>query len=314
MGTALVIASALAGVALLVLADRFLLAPRALLTAEDVVTSTGRPVTLVATVERDLLAFWDPPIAGAEVTFHAVDDAGRRTLGTARTNATGTATLALPAFDAPARLRGVATLAGPLPAFEAPFVVDALAPDRDVFVIDIDRTIARVGPLQQALRDNAKIRPMTGAADAIRALAPRYATVLLTARDHIFRAKTLEWLRDNGFPETPLLMRRGKRYWQQKAEPHKRERLQELSGGVRLAVGVGDLPADARVYREHGMRAFIIGGATSDGAKTVRDWKAILDDLSAAPPAPPSSASPPPPPTTAPSQSGTPGTGSPAPP
>lgn len=308
MATAIVVGAALLGCALLVLADRLLLSPRALLVVEDVVTAPGRPIMLRASVERDIVLFWDPPIADVDVTFHAVETGGRRALGAARTDARGIATLAIPPFDAPARLLGVATLTASHPAFDAPFIVEALAPDRDVFVVDIDRTLAAVGPIMAALKDNAKIAPLAGAADGLRALAARYATILLTARDHIFRGKTLDWLRDNRFPDMPLLMRRGRRYWQQTPEDHKRERLAELASVVRLAAGVGDLPADALVYRERGMRSYLIGRATSDGAVTVRDWKSLLDDLTKAGLLPSASAAAPPPPPAAPSQSGTPDT------
>ncbi len=281
--TWIVLGSALALCLALILAERLLLTPRAILTVEDVVTSPGRPVRLRAHVERDILPFWDPPVAGVDVLFG--------TAGAAKTDASGNAELVLPAADAPGRARHEVSIRGRLPADPAPLVVDILAPDAPVFVIDIDGTVARCSAYGQAVRENRKIRAIAGAADGVKALARRFAVVFLTARDHTFRAKTLEWLRDNGFPEAPVLLRR-LRYFKQSAEAHKRARLSELAPDVRLAAGVGDLRADAAVYKERGMRAYVLGRAAAEGAVTVADWPALLAEVERAATA--SSSAPPP--------------------
>jgi hypothetical protein len=275
--TFLVFGAVLAACALLVLVDRFVLSPSALVTPEDVVAPEGRPLTLQATVERDILPLWDPPLAGVDVTFRSEG----RILGVARTDERGVARLTLPAPAGPGRMRVVADIAGPLAAPEAPFLVDTLPPDREVAVVDIDGTVADVHPRWQGLRDNRKIHPLAGAVESVRALSERFAVVFLTARDHIFRAKTRDWLREHGFPDAPVLMRRGKRYWNQSSESHKRERLSELA--VPLRIGVGDAPGDAAAYAGSGMRAYLLGGARFAGAFSVQGWREIMDDLAKAP-------------------------------
>ncbi|MBI2933064.1 MAG: hypothetical protein HYY16_15580 [Planctomycetes bacterium] len=267
---------------LLLLADRLVLTPRARLTVDDVVTKAGQPIRLRALVERDILPFLDPPLPAKEVVFHLVESSGRRAVGSARTNANGIAEIARPPAESHGRSRYVATLQDSLKADDAELIVDVLSPETPVLVIDIDRTIADASSIGQALRENRRIRAVAGAPEALRTLASRFALVFLTARDHVFRAKTIEWLQSNGFPEAPVLLR-GKRYWRQKAEDYKRERLAQMAAHVTLTAGVGDLPADARVYRERSMRAYLIGRAKADGAITLHDWNAILEDLRQSP-------------------------------
>jgi hypothetical protein len=268
--TWIVLGTCLAGCLLLVLAERLLLNPRALVTVEDAITAVGKPIVLRVQVERDILPFWDPPLPGVEVTFAGA--------GTAKTGADGRAELVLPAADAPGHRRYATTIAGPLAPEPADLLVDVVAADMPVVVIDIDLTVANATPLGQAMKENRQIRPIAGAVEGVKALAARFAVVFLTARDHVFRFRTIEWLQENGFPDAPVLLRR-RRIWRQSAADHKRERLGELVPVVRLAVGIGDLAADAAVYRERGMRAYILGRATADGAVTVRDWRALLEDL-----------------------------------
>ncbi len=278
-GSLLVMGAALAVCLLLVLADRLMLAPTVLVSVEDVVTTPGKPISLRACAEREILPFCDPLLAGVGLKLHVIEAGVRREIASAVTGADGLAHFPLGATGAPARARYVVTVAPPHRGLDAPIVVDVIEPDARVFVIDIDGTIARTSAFMQAVRENARIRPLKDAPDCVQRLARTFVIVYLTARDHIFRAKTLEWLIVKGFPEAPLLLRR-KRFWTQKAVDHKRERLAEMAAQVKLTAGVGDLATDALVYKERGMRAYIIGRGTIDGATTARDWSALLEAVS----------------------------------
>lgn len=266
--TLLIIASVAAVCVLLVVAERLLLSPRALVTPEDVITAPGLPISVRVLVERRILPFWDPPLRDAEVVLEG--ETGR---SSARTNARGVAEFGLPAAEA-GRHRYVARLAAPIEGDPAPLLVEVVPPDRPVLVADIDGTLANVHQVVHAFRDNAAIRPHEGAAATLTALQTRYSILYLTARDHIFRAKTLDWLRANGFPEAPVLVRR-RRFWSQSAARHKRERLAELASRVPLAAGIGDLPADIAVYRERQMKAFLIGRRTAEGAVRIESWREL---------------------------------------
>jgi hypothetical protein len=153
-----------------------------------------------------------------------------------------------------------------------------------VLVTDIDHTIADVSPFGFIVKANGVVRTMPGARDALTELARRMSIVYLSARDHIFVPKTRGWLQMNGFPEGPLYLRAGTRFWSCRSGRHKLGRLAALRAGWKdIRAGVGDVPSDLRAYAAHGIPPILIGPRTlaglPDGAVWARSWSEILERL-----------------------------------
>jgi hypothetical protein len=124
------------------------------------------------------------------------------------------------------------------------------------------------------------VRPLPGAREALVSLSSRFEILYLTARDHVFRTKTRAWLRENRFPEAPIYLRRGTRFWTCRSGRHKRGRLGELRPAFpRIAAGVGDARSDLTAYASHGIPAIQIGPKAlrglPEGAVWARDWAEI---------------------------------------
>ncbi len=254
-------------------ADRLWLNPARLLTAEDLLALPGRPLTLVARLERDLLPFLDPAIAGAEIAFRL----GEQVLGVARTDALGFAR-----FEAgPAPGPGLHVYTVTCGEAREELVVKVIEPGTPVLVLDLDETISAPSSVRFWLSDVRRVRPLAGSERVLPGLVARRACVYLTARDHSLLAKSRAWLRLRGLPTGPLLIRRNR--WPEQAEEHKTARLLELAKEHRLWAGVGDKLSDMRAYRARGMKAYLMRptGAveTPEGAVRVTSWADLADLL-----------------------------------
>jgi phosphatidate phosphatase APP1 len=248
------------------------LSASALVTAWDVLAVAGECATLELEVERLRCAFWDPPLEGADVEVEG--------LGSATTDARGRAELPLGplgpgTYRYRVRLRSTRWEASPAEA-----LVCAVPRETPVFVTDIDRTIADISPLGFILLGNDLVRPMPGAPEALREIARRFQVVYLTARDHVFAAKTRDWLRRRGFPESPLYLRKGTRFWDTSPRDHKIARLGELRARFpRLRWGVGDVRGDLEAYAAHGIEGILLsprGRPVAAPGRVARSWTEIL--------------------------------------
>jgi hypothetical protein len=126
------------------------------------------------------------------------------------------------------------------------------------------------------------VRPLLGSREALDELSQSMQILYLTARDHIFSRKTKLWLRAAEFPEAPVYLRKGTRFWSASPQEHKIERLKEVRARFpNIRWGVGDKPGDVAAYIAHGIRPILIAparplGVTED-VPCLADWKAILE-------------------------------------
>ncbi len=222
----------------------------ALITPRDLLSIPDETVTLEAEMERPVCLFIDPPIADAEIEAEG--------LGRGTTDGGGLARIEagrLPEGSRRFRLRATGERWS-APEVEA--LVCVARRDAPVFVTDIDQTLADVSSLGFAFRSNESVRPLDGAVEAMVEIARRMTVVYLTARDHIFTAKTRDWLDRRGFPEGPLYLRRV-RFWAASPADHKRARLEELRARfTNIRWGVGDLPGDVEAYSSRGVSPILL--------------------------------------------------------
>jgi len=240
-----------------------------MITPYDLLLPSGEPATLDVEVERRWLTFVDPPVADAEIEVEGV--------GRARTGPDGIASFPLGALPVGTHHFKVRTNRKPPEAIVR--VVDREAP---ILVVDIDKTIADVTPQGFIFRKVQNVRPMVGSREALDELSKSMQILFLTARDHIFTRKTKLWLRAAEFPEAPVYLRKGTRFWSASPQDHKIERLKEVrSRFPNIRWGVGDKPGDAIAYMAHGIRPILLAkvrplGITTD-VPVLPDWHAILE-------------------------------------
>jgi histidinol phosphatase-like enzyme len=239
-----------------------------LITPYDLLVPAGEAATLDVEAERRWLTFVDPPVADVELEIDGV--------GRAKTNADGIASFPLGVL-APGTYR-YKVLRGRKPPEALVRVIDPRMP---VIVVDIDHTIADVSPQGFILRKVQNVRPVLGSREALDELAPSMQIVYLTARDHIFTRKTKLWLRAAEFPEAPVYLRKGTRFWSHNPREHKIERLKDLRPRFpNIQWGVGDKPGDVAAYQAHGIRPILL--AESRPPEVAPDvpcfggWKEIL--------------------------------------
>jgi hypothetical protein len=240
-----------------------------LITPYDLLLPAGEPATLEVEVERRVLTFIDPAVAGEEIEIEGV--------GRARTGSNGIASFSLGALPVGTHRFKVKMSRKPPEA-----IVRVVERDTPVIVVDIDHTIADVSPQGFIFRKVQNVRPVLGSREALDELSKSMQIVYLTARDHIFTRKTKLWLRAAEFPEAPVYLRKGTRFWSASPQDHKIERLKEVRGRFpNIRWGVGDKPGDAMAYTAHGIRPILIAksrplGVTTD-VPVLSDWKAILE-------------------------------------
>jgi hypothetical protein len=129
--------------------------------------------------------------------------------------------------------------------------------EQEFLVTDIDQTISDAGNIAAWLKSAKDIRPMAGSAEALTALSKKYTIVYVTARAKNLRAKTKEWLGNNGFPAGPVFFSEDVED-SMKAEAYKTELLGRLKAQwPNMSAGAGDQASDARAYLANGMKACI---------------------------------------------------------
>ena len=242
-----------------------------LITPYDLLLPEGEPATLDVEIERRWLTFIDPPIADLDVELEGV--------GRARTGPDGIASFDLGKLPVGTHRFKVKTPRKPPEA-----LVRIVERETPIVVVDIDHTIADVSPQGFIFRKVQNVRPVLGSREALAELAKSMQILYLTARDHIFTRKTKLWLRAAEFPEAPVYLRKGTRFWSASPQDHKIERLKEVRGRFpNIPFGVGDKSGDAMAYTAHGIRPILISptrplGVTSD-VPVLADWPAILDHI-----------------------------------
>jgi hypothetical protein len=240
-----------------------------LITPYDLLLPAGEPATLEVEVEHRVLTFIDPAISGLEIELEGI--------GRARTGPNGIASFSLGTLPVGTHRFRVKTGRRPPEA-----IVRVIEPGTPVIIVDVDHTIADVSPQGFIFRKVQNVRPVLGSREALEELSKSMQILYLTARDHIFTRKTKLWLRAAEFPEAPVYLRKGTRFWSASPQAHKIERLK----GVRarfpnIRWGVGDKPGDVAAYIAHGIPPILLSpsrplGVTED-VLCVPDWKAILD-------------------------------------
>ena len=242
-----------------------------LITPYDLLVPAGEAATLDVEAERRWLTFVDPPLADVELELEGV--------GRAKTNADGIASFPLGVL--PPGTHRFKILRGRKPPEALVRVIDPRTP---VIIVDIDHTIADVSPQGFILRKVQNVRPLLGSREALDELAPTMQIVYLTARDHIFTRKTKLWLRAAEFPEAPVYLRKGTRFWSHNPREHKIERLKELRPRFpNILWGIGDKPGDVAAYQTHGIPPILLAASRPpDLAPEVAwyaDWKQILQHI-----------------------------------
>jgi hypothetical protein len=237
------------------------------ITPRDLLTPAGEPATLEVELERRLCAFVDPAIEGQEVEVVGV--------GRARTDADGVAAFSLGAVPSGLRRYEVRARGASVEA-----LVCAIPREAPIFITDIDHTIADVSSMGFIFKPLHRVRPLPGAVEALCEIARSLQVVYLTARDHIFTAKTKEWLLLNGFPEGPVYLRKGSRFWSLSPGKHKLARLQELHRFTEIHWGVGDTTEDVAAYAAHSIRPILFAAhppaSLPPDVLCLADWAGIL--------------------------------------
>jgi hypothetical protein len=242
-----------------------------LITPYDLLVPAGEAATLEVEAERRWATFIDPPRADLELELEGV--------GRARTNAQGIASFPLGVL--PPGTHRFKVLHG-RKAPEA--LVRVIEPRAPVLIVDIDHTIADVSPQGFILKKVQNVRPVPGSREALHELAPSLQIVYLTARDHIFTRKTKLWLRAADFPEAPVYLRKGTRFWTHNPREHKIERLKDLRPRFpNIKWGVGDKPGDVAAYQAHAIPPILLAESrppeVAPDVACYADWKAILEHL-----------------------------------
>lgn len=238
-----------------------------LLTPRDLLLPAGAEAALEVEVETRWAPFVDPARPGVLVEVDGHDRGVTGPDGVAR----------IPLKPLPEGFHRLRVRAGPA---EAEAVVRVAPAGWPVLVTDIDHTIADVSPFGFIVKANGVVRTLPGARDALADLSRRLLIVYLSARDHIFVPKTRGWLQMNGFPEGPLYLRAGTRFWTCRSGPHKVGRLAGLRARwTDIRAGVGDVASDMRAYAAHGIPPVLIGPRKLDGlpegTRWARDWAEI---------------------------------------
>jgi len=142
-------------------------------------------------------------------------------------------------------------------ALEAKLTLCVRKKEQEFLVTDIDNTISDAGNATVFLTDAKNVKPMQDAPEVLRNLSRKYTIIYVTAREHMLRAKTKEWLEANGFPAGPVFFS-GTVQDTIHPEKYKAEILARLKAEwPNMAAGAGDQPSDAKAYLANSMKAYI---------------------------------------------------------
>jgi len=148
---------------------------------------------------------------------------------------------------------------------------------KPVVVVDIDDTIVDGGTWKsiRLLLDPfySNVAAYPGAADALSNLQADWNVILLTARDDLFRRRTVKWLSEHGFPRTPVIFSASFLLDADDRERYKTAAIAALQErGLLVKYGVGDKASDIGAYRRRGLEAIlIVEGDDDPDLKTTRE-------------------------------------------
>jgi hypothetical protein len=234
----------------------------------------GEQETFLAAVIERGNGLFSPRCHGIEVSFLA----GGKKIGSAVTDKLGyaIATGRIPAsantFEAQADLGGRSLRS------EAQAL--SWQPHRTMIVCDIDGTVSQTDVYTLVVDhwDTGSL-PLPEAPETLRALAERYNILFLTGRPLAWRAKTVKWLDDHGFPAAPVVLA---------PDMHDVEHVAQFKEQVitlvqrlypEARIGIGNAVTDSEAYTSKGMLAIMMddGKHRRFGAQAipVRSWTQI---------------------------------------
>jgi hypothetical protein len=241
------------------------------LSADDVILSPGGEARLVAAVHDGPFGIRQS-FGDVGVRFYA----GEEEVAADRTNRRGLAEAEC-AWAAAAVYEARASVAGrDLRGVGRVFRWD---PQRVCIAVDIDETIATT-PVKVLLHGSGvdTSQPIPRSVAVLQELARDYQLVYVTVRSRFLLEKTRTWLREQGFPDGPVVVARSIRELF-RAESYKQRQIEALRAvWPNLLVGIGDRPSDAAAYDENGMLALALTDAYEHfGPRTVmfRDWDGV---------------------------------------
>ena len=229
------------------------------ITAHDAIGRHGRPIKLVARLQRVGLLGINPDVSKEPLDFYLMAVDGQelpeaRFVGSAETDADGWVKLEWKPeqpgrYDLEARIRKGSAYV----AFPAPIHVAVPAPEQPVLLVFVDGTVSEATNLQ-LLRGKAtgEIPAVEGASRVLTQLATTHQLLYLTDLESGFTGKFKEWLRARSMPVAPVLFWDFSRslshatYLQQRVEKLRQEVPQ-------LRIGVGASFEDAQMFARHGL-------------------------------------------------------------
>lgn len=245
----------------------------AVLSVDDIVLVDGQRAELVAYVQRDLFG-WGKAIRRTHVEFfvNGQEVAERRTTHKGRAEACWAPNETCRSFEAKATVRG-----RPLRAEGSLFEWDST---RTIVAVDIDETICATRYRTMLFQEHdADSQPLTGAVEALNAIAADYHIVYVTARPRFLLGTTRSWLNRHGFPRGPVLAAPGMKEWW-----HQEQFKKSAFAGLRrqwpnLLIGIGDRDVDVDSGRANRMLALIVNRApgyeAEDEGVDLPDWTAV---------------------------------------
>ena len=223
--------------------------------AHDVLTYPNEPVELVAEVR---LAKMLVDVGGVSVGFYLDSEL----IGMDRTDKSGRAGISWTPAKAGNFLFTARITAVPdkdykdmLEISPAPLLVAAREKDTKFVVIDLDHTVVS-SSFFVVLIGGAS--PMPGSVRVTREIAKEYGIIYLTQRPNLLTVRSKQWLRDEGFPQGPLLLSDLEQALRGSGR-FKTSRLAVVRKSFpNVAIGIGDKPSDAQAYVDNGMRAYLL--------------------------------------------------------
>jgi hypothetical protein len=223
-----------------------------LLTTEDVLVRPEEQTDLRAQLRSgDLLG----DVAGAVVRFRRADG---RLYRAAETGAGGVAVVAYTpdaAGDYPFTVDVSPNGLPEPPPDPWTLLVACRRADEPMMIVDLDKTLVASG-FDEVLLGDAE--PMPESPRVMDRLAERYATVYLTHRPGDLGPKSKGWLREQGFPQGPLLMSDFRGLLAGSGR-FKSGRLKDLTERFsRIELGIGDKVSDVKAYADNGIEGILI--------------------------------------------------------
>ncbi len=243
----------------------------------DVLCKPGEKVHLKGRLWRKRILLRG--VMGRKIEFFL----GDKLLGEALTDREGLATLLfIPDGEEDYFIRAVLADREDLQTDVASLLVSSRRVETRTAVLDIDGTLAQSSIWLLPFRSHRKIRPLSGAIEAVWALAKGYDIIYLTGRDDSFLQKTKEWLDIHAFPRAPIF------FWDPEMRlvtpaAHKMLTIKALKKGwPNLVLGVGDRPSDALAYLSAGIKAYIVAThrrRAPAGALAFRNWREVVREI-----------------------------------